>query len=60
MDVREDVLKKILISNVVTKRFAINHSPAKDKFTKIKNKLKNEKKDNEKIEKEVNKESIEK
>ena len=60
MDVREDVLKKILISNVVTKRFAINHSPAKDKFTKIKNKLRNEKKDNEKIEKEVKKESIEK
>lgn len=60
MDVREDVLKKILISNIVTKRFAINHSPAKDKFAKLKSKLKKEKQDNEKIENEVKKESTEK
>ncbi len=60
MDVREDVLKKILISNIVTKRFAINHTPAKDKFAKLKNKLKKEKQDNEKIENEVKKESTEK
>ncbi len=60
MDVREDVLKKILISNIVTKRFAINHTPAKDKFAKWKNKLQKEKQDNQKIENQVKKESTEK
>ncbi len=60
MDVREDVLKKILISNIVTKRFAINHKPSKDRFAKWKDKLKKEKTDNEKIENQVKKESTEK
>ena len=43
-DVREDVLKKILITNIVTKRFTIDKKRPKSKFTKIKEKiLKNQK-----------------
>lgn len=42
MDVREDVLKKILISNIVTKRFAIDEKPVKDRISKWKDKLKKE------------------
>lgn len=36
-DVREDVLKKILISNIVTKRFTENENTINQKFSKIKN-----------------------
>lgn len=36
-DVREDVLKKILISNIVTKRFNEKEETINDKFSKIKN-----------------------
>ena len=38
-DVREDVLKKILISNIVTKRFADKKNTKKDRLTKIKQKF---------------------
>ncbi len=40
-DVREDVLKKILISNVVTKKFAIDKKERKEKIKQIKEKMKN-------------------
>lgn len=43
-DVREDVLKKILISNIVTKRFATER---KDRIKKIKEDIKKEKKQEE-------------
>lgn len=46
-DVREDVLKKILISNIVTKRF---NTERKDKLKKIREEVKKEKKQ-EKMEK---------
>ncbi len=36
-DVREDVLKKILISNIVTKRFNEKENPINERFNKIKN-----------------------
>ena len=36
-DVREDVLKKILISNIVTKRFNEKEETINDKFSKLKN-----------------------
>lgn len=39
-DVREDVLKKILISNIVTKRFPEKEEQKKDYFKKIKTKIK--------------------
>ncbi len=39
-DVREDVLKKILISNVVTKRFAIEKRERKNKIKELRQKLK--------------------
>lgn len=53
-DVREDVLKKILISNIVTKRFADKKATKKERFTKIKQKF--NKKTDKKIEiKEENK-----
>ncbi len=48
MDVREDVLKKILISNIVTKRFAISDKQTKNRLKNWKNKFKKE--DNKKIE----------
>ena len=57
MDVREDVLKKILISNIVTKRFASSNRPTRTTINKIKEKLKKEKEDNNKIEEEVKKEN---
>lgn len=41
-DVREDVLKKILISNVVTKRFTAERKESKFKFKDWKEKLKKE------------------
>ena len=42
--VREDVLKKILISNVVTKRFAIEKKERKNRLKELKEKMKIEKK----------------
>ena len=39
-DVREDVLKKILISNVVTKRFPENEKKDNEKFKSIKERIK--------------------
>lgn len=43
-DVREDVLKKILISNVVTKRFTVEKKERKDRLKSIKENMKKEKK----------------
>lgn len=43
-DVREDVLKKILISNVVTKRFAVEKKERNNRIKAIREKLKKEKK----------------
>ena len=42
-DVREDVLKKILISNIVTKRFTIEKKERKERIKKIKEKMKKQK-----------------
>ena len=47
-DVREEVLKKILISNIVTKRFAIEKKERKNKVKELKEKCKLEKKNEEK------------
>lgn len=57
MDVREDVLKKILISNIVTKRFANNSKRTRTTISKLKEKLKKEKQENYKLEKEIKKEN---
>ncbi len=46
-DVREDVLKKILISNVVTKRFTSEKKERKDRIKKVKEDMKKEKKNEE-------------
>ena len=43
-DVREDVLKKILISNVVTKRFAVEKKERASQLKKIREKIKSNKK----------------
>ena len=56
-DVREDALKKILISNIVTKRFAIDKKQTKGRISKLKEKLKKEKEDNDKIEKDIKKDN---
>ena len=42
-DVREDVLKKILISNIVTKRFTETRVIKKERFSKLKQKFNKEK-----------------
>lgn len=42
-DVREDVLKKILISNIVTKRFAVEKKERQNKLKEIKEKIKSAK-----------------
>ncbi len=42
-DVREDVLKKILISNVVTKRFTVEKRERRNKLKELKEKLRKEK-----------------
>lgn len=55
-DVREDVLKKILISNIVTKRFTVDTKRTKVKFSKWREQLKKDKKENEQIEKKVKEE----
>ncbi len=39
-DVREDVLKKILISNIVTKRFTVEKKERKNKLKELKEKMK--------------------
>ena len=44
-DVREDVLKKILISNIVTKRFADKKVRKNERFSNLRKKFKKEKKD---------------
>ena len=46
-DVREDVLKKILISNVVTKRFAVEKKERANQLKKIREKLKKKKEEYE-------------
>ena len=38
-DVREDALKKILISNIVTKRFTVDKSSKKSRLKELKNKI---------------------
>lgn len=50
-DVREDVLKKILISNIVTKRFSVEKKERKSKVKELKEKWKMKKKKEEKEEK---------
>lgn len=50
-DVREDVLKKILISNIVTKRFAIEKQEKEGKLNKIRDKVKNKSKSKSKTDK---------
>ena len=54
-DVREDVLKKILISNIVTKRFSLEKKERKSKVKELKEKWKMKKKKEEKEEKEEEK-----
>lgn len=49
-DVREDVLKKILISNIVTKRFSVEKEERKSKVKELKEKWKMKKKKEEKEE----------
>ena len=51
-DVREDVLKKLLSSNVVTKRFATEKKERNQKIRAIREKLKREKKNEKKEENE--------
>lgn len=46
-DVREDVLKKILIGNIVTKRFTSERKERKDRLKKIKEDIQKEKKQEE-------------
>ena len=46
-DVREDVLKKILISNVVTKRFAVEKKERASQLKKIRERIRNNKKQEE-------------
>ena len=55
-DVREDVLKKILISNVVTKRFTIEKKERKNKLKELREKIKQNKAKNKE---EKNKENSE-
>ncbi len=49
-DVREDVLKKILISNIVTKRFASEKKERKNRLKELKDKI-SKNKEKEKVEK---------
>ena len=55
-DVREDVLKKILISNIVTKRFATEKKERASQLKKIREKIRNNKKSEDKNNQEENKE----
>lgn len=43
VDVKEDALKKILINNIITKRFSENNSKRNNRITRIKTILKNKK-----------------
>ena len=54
-DVREDTLKKILITNIVTKRLVQDKSKIKEKLKKIKDKFKNKNNVDDKKQKEENK-----
>lgn len=54
-DIREDVLKKILISNIVTKRFADQKKERKDKLKRIRENMKKEKKQEKQEENKENK-----
>lgn len=54
-DVREDTLKKILITNIVTKRLVQDKSKSKEKLKKIKDKFKNKNNVDDKKQKEENK-----
>lgn len=49
-DVREDVLKKILISNIVTKRFTVEKKERRHRLKEIREKMKKEKKEEKKKE----------
>ena len=55
-DVREDVLKKILITNIVTKRFTMDKKSKKNRLSELKEKLTKERKENRQIEKKINEE----
>ena len=57
-DVNEEALKKILITNVVTKRFAVEKKERKNKIREIREKLHKEKE--EKVEEKINKEETKK
>ena len=54
-DVREDTLKKILITNIVTKRLVQDKSKSKEKLKKIKDKFKNKNNVDDNKQKEENK-----
>ena len=54
-DVKEDSLKKILISNIVTKRFTQKRTSKENKFEKLRQKLKNKRKKEQKIKDDNNK-----
>ena len=58
-DVREDVLKKILISNIVTKRFAVEKKERKNRIKQIKERIKKDKKEEKRENKENKKEDKE-
>ena len=47
-DIREDVLKKILISNIVTKRFTVEKKERRNRLKEIREKMKKEKKEEKK------------
>ena len=53
-DVREDVLKKILISNIVTKRFATEKKERKNRINEIRKKIKQEKIEKQEVKEENN------
>ena len=55
-DVREDVLKKILISNIVTKRFATEKKERKNRINEIRKKIKKDKAEKQEIKEENNNE----
>lgn len=56
-DVREDVLKKILISNIVTKRFADKKVRKKERFSSLRKKFKKGNKDKKEIQPETKEEN---
>lgn len=53
-DVREDVLKKILISNIVTKRFATEKKERRNRINEIRKKIKQDKAEKQEIKEENN------